>query len=108
MDLRIYGYRLGHGEGGGGFGGVALAVGRGTHLEGEGAATGDVGIGDVVAVEGLTVEGGALNVDVLRAVVESLDDELMAIIHRDGGLAEEGRAENVLVGAGRDGVEAEG
>lgn len=89
-------------------GGVALQVGLWTHLEGEAAAADDVAVGDVVFKKRLAVELGTLDIDVLWAVVARLDDKLLAVLKGDGSLAEEGTAYDILIGAGCDGVEAEG
>ena len=42
------------------------------------------------AVEGLAVERGTLDINVLHTIVERFDDELTTVLHRDGGSAEEG------------------
>ena len=87
---------------------VSLFVRLWSHLEDEVTATDDIAVGDVVLQKGLAIELGALDIDVLGAVVACLDDELLTVLEGDGGFAEEGTADDVLVGAGGDGVESKG
>ena len=49
------------------------------HLEGEGTALGYIGVGDIGEGIGLAIELDALDVDVLIAIVDGLDDELTAL-----------------------------
>ena len=69
--------------------GDAPVAGGGTHREGEGATRDNVAVVDVALVVGLAVEGGALDVDVLVAVVQGLDGEGLAVAYIDAGLVEQ-------------------
>ena len=85
-----------------------MEIGLRTHLESEVTTTDDVSIGDVVLEKGLAVEGGRLDIYILRTVVEGFDDELLTVLERDGGFAEEGTANDILVGARCNSIEAKG
>lgn len=84
------------------------SVWLGTHPEDEATALIDFIVSDVVADERLTVELSVLNIVILGAVILSLDDELVSVLHRNGCLAEDRRTDNILVGTGRNGIKAEG
>ena len=63
------------------------------HLESKVAASNDFSIGDIVAVERLAIEFSTLDIHVLRAVIACLNDKLLAVLKGNGGLAEEGAAD---------------
>ena len=83
-------------------------IGFWTHDQGEFAAVLDVAVRKPGLVERLAVEGGRLDVLIVRGTVLGFDLEELAFAEVDADVVEQGTAYVVGRDAGRDGVESDG
>lgn len=76
-----------------------------THLKLQHAAIRDIAVTDKIARMGLTVQFRVPDIYVLLAISFRLDNELLAILHRDRGLPEFRAAQYVFIRSGTNTID---